>query len=225
MGAATLSLAIIGLITERGIFRFTFNAPLTGFIVSLGLILILQGAAIYIWTANPQYIQPPFAGSWDLGGFIMVIQTAFNISLVVILLALCYVVLMRTRWGKALRAVSDDRGAAALMGIPVRLVITGAFVVGAALAGVAGWLILTNGSITPFIGENYLLRGFAVALIGGLGNIPGAALAGLGLGIAESLAAGYVSAGWNDAYVFGMMILVLLWRPTGIAGGGEGAKI
>ena len=225
LGAATLSLAIIGLITERGIFRFTFNAPLTGFIVSLGLILILQGAAIYIWTANPQYIQPPFAGSWDLGGFIMVIQTAFNISLVVILLALCYVVLMRTRWGKALRAVSDDRGAAALMGIPVRLVITGAFVVGAALAGVAGWLILTNGSITPFIGENYLLRGFAVALIGGLGNIPGAALAGLGLGIAESLAAGYVSAGWNDAYVFGMMILVLLWRPTGIAGGGEGAKI
>jgi branched-chain amino acid transport system permease protein len=225
LAAATLALAIIGLITERTVFRFTLSAPLTGFIVSLGLILILQGAAVYIWTANPQYVQPPFQGSWDLGGFIMVVQTAFNISLVVALLLGCYALLMRTRWGKALRAVSDDRGAAALMGVPVRLVITGAFVGGAALAGVAGWLILTNGSITPFVGENYLLRGFAVALIGGLGNIPGAAIAGLGLGIAESMAAGYVSPGWNDAYVFGAMIIVLLWRPTGLAGGGEGAKI
>ena len=155
----------------------------------------------------------------------VIIQTAFNIALVIALLAACYLLLMRTRWGKALRAVSDDRGAAALMGIPVRLVITGAFTGGAALAGVAGWLILTNGSITPFVGENYLLRGFAVALIGGLGNIPGAAIAGLGLGIAESLAAGYVSPGWNDAYVFGAMIAILLWRPTGLAGGSEGAKL
>ena len=225
LAAATLSLAIVGLITERTVFRFTLSAPLTGFIVSLGLILILQGAAIFIWTANPQYIQPPFQGARDFGGFIMVLQTAFNISLVVVLLVACYSLLMYTRWGKALRAVSDDRGAAALMGIPVRLVITAAFVVGAALAGVSGWMILTNGSITPFVGENYLLRGFAVALIGGLGNSPGAALAGVGLGIAESLAAGYVSPGWNDAYVFGMMILVLLWKPTGLAGGTEGAKI
>lgn len=225
LAAAALSLAIVGLITERTVFRFTLSAPLTGFIVSLGLILILQGAAIFIWTANPQYIQPPFQGARDLGGFIMVLQTAFNISLVLVLLVACYALLMYTRWGKALRAVSDDRAAAALMGIPVRLVITAAFVVGAALAGVSGWMILTNGSITPFVGENYLLRGFAVALIGGLGNIPGAALAGVGLGIAESLAAGYVAPGWNDAYVFGMMILVLLWKPTGLAGGSDGAKI
>jgi branched-chain amino acid transport system permease protein len=132
---------------------------------------------------------------------------------------------MRTRYGKALRAVSDDRAAAELMGIPVRLIILSAFIAGSALAGIGGWIVLTSGSITPFVGENYLLRGFAVALIGGLGNIQGAALAGIGLGIAESLAAGYVSPGWNDAYVFAAMIVILLWRPTGLAGGAEGAHL
>jgi branched-chain amino acid transport system permease protein len=199
LAAAALALAIIGLITERTVFRFTLQSPLTGFIVSLGLILILQGAAVLVWTSNPKYAMPPFQGSWNLPGVVIIVQTAVNIALVTGVLAVCYLVLMRTRYGRALRAVSDDRGAAALVGIPVQAVIVGAFVAGSALAGIAGWLVLTNGSITPFVGESYLLRGFAVALIGGLGNVPGAVVAGVGLGVAESLAAGYVSPGWNDA--------------------------
>lgn len=218
-------LAMMGLITERGIFRFTLREPLTGFIVSLGLILVLQGIAVEIWTADPKYSRPPFQGSWDLAGLLVRKQTVMTLALVFAVLAASYLVLMRTTYGKALRAVSDDAGAAALMGIPVRVIIMTTFVAGAALAGVAGWIVLTVGQISPFIGAIYLLRGFAVALIGGLGNIQGAAVAGIGLGIAESLAAGYVGAGWNDAYVFGVVILILLWRPTGIAGGAEGARI
>jgi branched-chain amino acid transport system permease protein len=222
---AVPALALIGLVTERAVFRFTLREPLTGFIVSLGLILVLQGSAIEIWTANPQYSQPPFQGSWDIGGVLVRKQSAVNILLVAAVLAVCYFVLMRTTYGKALRAVSDDPDASALMGIPVRTIIMTTFVVGAALAGVAGWIVLTIGSITPFIGASYLLRGFAVALIGGLGNIQGAALAGIGLGIAESLAAGYVGPGWTDAYVFGAVILILLWRPTGLVGGAHGARL
>ncbi len=223
--AATLALAVAGFLTERGVFRFTLSAPMTGFIVSLGLILVFQGLAIEIWSANPHYAQPPLRGAWDFGSVVVIKQTVLNIGIVVAMLAISYYILMRTRFGKALRAVSDDSQAAALMGIPVRLVIMAAFIAGSALAGVAGWIILTNGSITPFVGANYLLRGFAVALIGGLGNIQGAALAGLGLGVLESLAAGYIAPGWNDAYVFAGMIAILLWRPTGLAGGGEGAHL
>lgn len=225
MAAAIPALALIGLITERVVFRFTLREPLTGFIVSLGLILILQGTAVEIWTANPQYSQPPFQGSWDIGGVLVRKQSVVNIALVVAVLAAAYFVLMKTTYGKALRAVSDDPGASSLMGIPVRTIIMTTFVVGSALAGISGWMVLTIGSITPFIGATFLLRGFAVALIGGLGNIQGAALAGIGLGIAESLAAGYVGPGWTDAYVFGVVILILLWRPTGLAGGAEGARL
>lgn len=225
LAAAIPALAIIGLLTERTVFRFTLSVPLTGFIVSLGLILVLKGIAIQIWSADPQFARPPFEGSWNLGGVVLRTQAVVNFALTFVVLVLCYFALMRTTFGKALRAVSDDRGAAALMGIPVRLVIMSTFVAGSALAGLAGWLVLTNGSISPFVGGIYLLRGFAVALIGGLGNIQGAVLAGLMLGVVESLAAGYVSPGWNDAYVFALMILILLWRPTGLARGAEGARI
>jgi len=207
------------------VFRFTLREPLTGFIVSLGLILILQGTAVEIWSPNPQYSQPPLEGAWDIACVLLRKQAMVNLAIVIGVLAVCYLVLMKTTYGKALRAVSDDQGAAALMGIPVRTIIMTTFVIGAALAGIAGWMVLTMGLITPFIGAVYVLRGFAVALIGGLGNIQGAAIAGIGLGVAESLAAGYVGPGWTDAYVFGAVVLILLWRPTGLAGGSEGAKL
>lgn len=222
---AIMVMGLVGLLTERAIFRFTLKTPLTGFIVSLGLILVFQGTAVLFWTANTQYVLPPLEGAWDLGAVVVIKQTLLNIAITVAALGAVWWVLMFTKYGKALRAVADDSGAASLMGIPVRVVIMSAFIAGTALAGAAGWLVLSAGSISPFVGASYLLRGFAVALIGGLGSVTGAAIAGLGLGIAESLAAGYVGAGWNDAYVFGLMILILLWRPTGLARGSEGAHI
>ena len=225
LAAAAAVLAVIGMITERGIFRFTLREPLTGFIVSLGLIMILQGIGIEIWSADPRRADPPLAGSWDVSGLIFRKQVAINIGVSLLVLLAAYAVLMKTRYGKAVRAVADDPSAAALMGVPVRFIIMTTFIVGAALAGVGGWVVLTNGSISPFVGEAYLLRGFAVALIGGLGNVQGAAVAGVGMGVAESLAAGYGSPGWNDAYVFGIVILILLWRPTGLGRGSSGAHL
>ena len=218
-------LAFIGLITERVVFRFTLREPLTGFIVSLGLILVFQGTAVEIWTANPKYSQPPLQGAWEFFDITVRKQSVLNLAIAAVVLAVCYYVLKMTTAGKSVRAVSDDPDASALMGIPVKKVIMATFIVGSALAGIAGCIIMTVGFINPYIGAVYLLRGFAVALIGGLGNIQGAALAGIGLGIAESLAAGYVGPGWTDAYVFGTAVLILLWRPTGLAGGAEGARI
>ena len=223
--AAIVVMSTIGFLTERGLFRFTLKQPLTGFIVSLGLILVFQGIAILIWTPSTQYVLPPVQGSWDFGFVTIISQLLLNMVIAAVVLAAAWFVLMRTRYGKALRAVADDQGAASLTGIPVQAVIAAAFVAGAAMAGVAGWLVLSAGSISPQIGANYLLRGFAVALVGGLGSVSGAVIAGIGLGMAESLAAGYVGAGWNDLYVFGLMIVILLWRPTGLAKGSEGAHI
>ncbi|HYF18079.1 MAG TPA: branched-chain amino acid ABC transporter permease [Ramlibacter sp.] len=225
LAAATGALALVGLLTERGVFRFTLSEPLTGFIVSLGLILVLQGLAVELWSANPRPALPLLQGSWEVAGLYLRRQAVLNTGLVAAVLVVCYFVLIRTTYGKSLRAIADDQGAAALMGIPVRRVIMTTFVAASALAGIAGWIVVANGTISPFIGANYLLRGFAVALIGGLGNIPGAVAAGLGLGVAESLAAGYVDPGWTDAYVFGAVILVLLWRPTGLGRGSEGAHL
>jgi branched-chain amino acid transport system permease protein len=225
LAAAIIGLALIGLVTERAVFRFTLREPLTGFIVSLGLILVLQGGAVELWSANPQHSPPPLQGSWELAGVFLRRQAVLNTGIVLAVLAACWFVLVRTTYGKALRAIADDQGAAALMGISVQRIIATTFVVASALAGVAGWIVVTSGTITPFLGANYLLRGFAVALIGGLGNIPGAVVAGLGLGVAESLAAGYVDPGWTDAYVFGAVIVILLWRPTGLARGAEGAHL
>jgi branched-chain amino acid transport system permease protein len=164
-------------------------------------------------------------GVRDIGGVIFRDQTLFNTGLALVVLAVFYLALARTRWGKALRATADNREAAALMGIPVRTLTTSTFILGSLLAGVAGWIVLTLSSISPYSGGSFVLRGFAVALIGGLGNIKGAAIAGIGLGVAESLAAGYLDPGWSEAYVLGLVILVLLIRPTGLAASVEGAKL
>ena len=222
---AVVGMALVGLATERMMFRFTVEAPLAGFIVSLGLIIFLQAMAVEVWGADTRSVRAPISGalSWDTIVFRK--QTLLNTAIALIALVTFYVVLERTKVGKALRALADDRETAALMGVPVRTIIMLTFIVSAALTGVAGWIILTLGSISPYVGSSYVLRGFAVALIGGLGNVKGAAVAGLGLGIAESLAIGYGQPSWSQLYVFALVIVVLMWRPTGLAKGSAGAHL
>jgi len=223
--AAVAAGAATGLVTERTMFRFTYNVPLAGFVVSLGLIIFLQAFATEIWGVDSRTVRAPFTGTHQIGTVVFRDQTIFNTALIAVILAAFYFTLSRSRWGKALRATSDNREAAALMGIPVRRLTMATFIIGAALAGVAGWVVLTISAISPFVGGSYVLRGFAVALIGGLGNVKGAAVAGIGLGVAEALAVGYLDPGWSEAYVLGLVILVLLIRPTGLGAGVEGAAL
>jgi branched-chain amino acid transport system permease protein len=114
------------------------------------------------------------------------------------------------------RACAEDRDAAALMGIPVDWVIAVTFGLGGALAATAGGLFASTNVIHAYIGASLLLKGFAVALVGGLGNIEGAVVAALIIGITETMAAGYLQPEWRDGYTFALMILILLWRPTGL---------
>lgn len=213
---AALAIALLSVVMERTAFRFTLDQPINGFIVSLGLILVLQNLVIEFWGTEARAITPPFEGVWDLGGVRMPVQRWFVVWVTVALIGALFLGLRFTKYGRAMRACAEDRDAAALMGIPVPWVIAGTFALGGALAAVAGGLLASIYPFHPYVGALYLLKGFAVALVGGLGNIEGAVAAALIIGMTETLGAGYLATEWRDAYTFGLMILILLWRPTGL---------
>ncbi|MFC7400537.1 branched-chain amino acid ABC transporter permease [Chelatococcus sp. GCM10030263] len=223
--AAIAVVALMGFVLERGLFRFTLDRPTNGFIVSLGLIVVLQHIVILFWNANQKSIPRPLSGIWDVGGVRIASVRVMVILITLAVVALTFVAITRSRYGRALRASVEDRDTAALMGIPVRRYITGVFVFGSALAGLGGALLIALFPITPFTGGTIVMKGFAVALIGGLGNLTGAVVAGLILGIVEGLSAGYGFSEWTDAYSFGLMILVLLFRPHGLFGGTSGPRV
>lgn len=213
---AALVVGALSFLLERVAFRFTVDQPINGFIVSLGLMLVLQNLTIEIWGTEFKAIQPPFSGVWEVGGVRMPVQSWFVVWVTVGLIAALFLGLRFTKHGRAMRACAEDRDAAALMGIPVDWVIAGTFALGGALAAVAGGLLATIGPIHAYTGAQRLLKGFAVALVGGLGNIEGAVVAALLVGVTETMAAAYLVAEWRDAYTFALMILILLARPTGL---------
>jgi branched-chain amino acid transport system permease protein len=219
---AAVAVGALSLGLERGLFRFTLSEPINGFMVSLGLILVLQNVIIEFWGTDAQAVQPPFTGIWDVGGVRMPAQSWFVITVAFALIAVLYVALHYTKQGRALRACAEDREAAALMGIPVNWYIAAAFALGGAMAATAGGLLASLQPITNYLGASFLLKGFAVALVGGLGSIEGAVAAALLIGFTETMAAGYgddlhlLGQEWQNAYTFGLMILILLWRPTGL---------
>jgi len=222
---AILAVGVMGFVLERGLFRFTLTRPTNGFIVSLGLIVVLQHIVIFFYDPNQKSIPRPLTGIWDVAGVRIASVRVMVILVTIAVVALTFVMVTRSRYGRALRAAVDDRDTAALMGIPVRRYITGVFVLGSALAGLGGALLIALFPITPFTGGTMVMKGFAVALIGGLGNLTGAVVAGLILGIVEGFSAGYGFSAWTDAYSFALMILVLLFRPNGLFGGTSGPKM
>jgi branched-chain amino acid transport system permease protein len=223
--AAVVAVAALGFVLERGLFRFTLDRPTNGFIVSLGLIVVLQHVVIFFYNGNQKSIPHPLNGIYQVGGVRIAATRAMVILVTAAVVALTSVAITRSRYGRALRASVEDRDTAMLMGIPVRRYITGVFVFGSALAGLGGALLIGLFPITPFTGGTIVMKGFAVALIGGLGNVTGAVVAGIILGLVEGFSAGYGFSEWTDAYSFALMILVLLIRPNGLFGGTSGPKV
>ncbi len=213
---AALAVGTLSFLLERAAFRFTLDRPINGFIVSLGLILVLQNLIIEFWRTDPRAITPFFTDVWRVGGVTMPVQDWFVIWVTIGLILALFVGLRATKYGRAIRACAEDRDAAALMGIPVDWVIAGTFALGGALAATAGGLLASLQVIHPYIGASLLLKGFAVALVGGLGNIEGAVAAAWLVGMTETMGAGYLAPEWRDAYTFALMIFILLVRPTGL---------
>ena len=213
---AAIAVGGFSLLLERGAFRFTLDQPINGFIVSLGLILVLQNLIIEIWGVGFKAPIRPFTQVWEVGGVSMPVQRWFVVWVAVVIIGLLFMVLRYTKYGRAMRACAEDRDAAALMGIPVALVIAGTFALGGALAATAGGLLASLFAIQPFLGSQSLLKGFAVALVGGLGNVEGAVIAAVLVGLTETMGSGYLATEWRDAYTFGLLIAILLVRPRGL---------
>ncbi len=213
---AAVVVGVLTLVLERVAFRFTLETPINGFIVSLGLILVLQNAIVEIWGIQAKAIPPLVTRVWDVGGVRMPVHDWIVIWITIGLIAALLLTLRTTKYGRAMRACAEDRDAAALMGIPVDWVIAGTFALGGALAATAGGLLGSINIINVYLGQSYLLKGFAVALVGGLGNIEGAVIAAILVGTTETMASGYLQPEWRDGYTFALMILVLLIRPTGL---------
>ncbi len=224
MLAAMAVVGALGFAAERTLFRFTLERPMNGFIMSIGLSVILQNVVIRALNEVQKSIPDPLPGVWVVGGIDIIAMRAMVIALTAVVVAITYVGISRSRYGVALRASVADRDTAALMGIPVRRYVTGVFVYGSVLAGLGGALMIALFPITPFTGSDVIIRGFAVSLIGGLGNVGGAVVGGLILGLVDALSAQYGSPAWTDAYSLIVMVAVLILRPQGLLGGTLGPR-
>ena len=221
---AMIVVGALGFVTERALFRFTLDRPMNGFIMSIGLSVILQHVVIRIFNEVQKTIPDPVGQVWVIGGVDIIAMRAIVVAITAIVVAVTYFGISRSRYGIALRASIADQDTAALMGIPVRKYVTGVFIYGSLLAGLGGALMIALFPITPFTGSVVIIRGFAVSLIGGLGNVGGAVVGGLLLGLVDGLSAGYGLPEWTDAYSLVLMIGVLIIRPQGLLGGTLGPR-
>ena len=155
-------------------------------------------------------------------GYVDVVTLLVSVAMMIILQRIVF----HTRMGTAMRAVSWNADVASLMGVNVDLVITFTFVLGSVLAAVAGVLYASKyPRVDPLLGLMPGLKAFVAAVLGGIGNVPGAMLGGLLLGLAEQLVSGYTSSSWRDAVAFGILILILLIKPSGLLGKGTAEKV
>lgn len=218
---------VLGIILERCIFRFTLSRPINGFIVSLGLIALFENAVAAHWSTNPQSIRPEFSGVVKVSSTLR-LPTERILTLVVsaLLLAVFFLVLHRSRWGRALRAMAENHAAAQLMGIRAGAYRMGALAIGSGMAGVAGVLIAAQSEITPDIGASYIIYAFAVVIVGGLGNTTGMIVGSLVVGAIETFTPGSVIPNqWEPVVALGVITVMLLLRPQGLFRGIEGAEL
>lgn len=211
----------MGVIIERFAYRPLRHAPrLAPLIAAVGVSIFLQNAFL-LWVDSKQipFASPLPPSSVNIGGIEISTIKIFIVATALILLVLLDTFIARTRIGKAMRATSQDREAAGLMGIDINFVIALAFFIGPALGAVAGVFYgMYYGSIVWNMGFLPGMKAFTAAVIGGIGNLRGAMLGGFVLGIVESLAAGFLSTGYKDVVAFIILILVLIFRPGGLLG-------
>lgn len=222
VGVALPAMVAAGFLLDRLVLRplRTRKASLWApFLATLAVSLIVQNAALAVFGPDPYLLSSPYAYQPLVLAGLMLTKQDVLVALVAGLATLLLAVFIkRGRYGLAMRAVARDRQTAALMGINIDRIYTLTFVLSAVLAGLAGALVAPKGTVDPFIGRMALLKGLSVVILGGLGNIPGAIIGGLVLGVAEALGAGFVSAAYKDAIGYALMILVLLFRPEGLLG-------
>ena len=214
---------LLGITVERLAYKPLRKATsLAVLITAIGMSWLLQNTALLIWGANPKSFQSIVnIGTLSLfGGQLRVTgETIVTIAANIVIMIGLPLFTSRTKMGKAMRAVSEDKGAAELMGINVNATISMTFAIGSALAAIAGVLLCSSYPVLmPTTGSMPGIKAFTAAVFGGIGSIPGALIGGLMLGLIEILGKAYVSTELGDALVFAVLIIVLLVKPTGLLG-------
>ena len=214
--------AILGMLIERLAYKPVRKSPrLSALITAIGVSLLLENGGVLVFGADPKFF-PQLIASKPIAlapGVTVSNQQAIVLVVSIVLMFLLRLLVQHTRVGKAMQAVSHNHMAASLMGISVDRIITFTFMIGSSLAAAAGVLVaLQSPKIEPYMGIMPGLKAFVAAVLGGIGNIPGAVVGGLVMGVAEVLVTGYLSPTYRDAIAFVLLIFILLVRPAGIFG-------
>ena len=227
---AMIFCTVLGVVIEGLAYRPLREAPsLAVLITAIGVSYLLQNSALLIWGATPKVFSP-IIPTTKADGTLTTLQLfdgQLSISYIALLTMACCILIMvaltlftnKTKMGKAMRACSEDKGAAQLMGINVNKTISTTFAIGSGLAAVAGVLMCSSyPTLMPTTGSMPGIKAFTAAVFGGIGSIPGAFLGGILLGVIEALARAYISTQLSNSIVFAVLIVVLLVRPAGLLG-------
>ena len=213
--------AVLGVVIEKVAYKPLRSAPpLAVLITAIGMSFFLQSASLLIFGSTPIPFQSVIPNvNISVGPVVISSITVVTLIVTAIAMILLTLFVNKTKMGSAMRAVSEDKGAAELMGINVNSTISLTFAIGSALAAVAGVLYICQyQSMKPTLGALPGIKAFVAAVLGGIGSIPGAMLGGILLGLIESVSKAYISTELADAIVFGVLIVVLLFRPSGLLG-------
>lgn len=219
--ASIIGCALLGVITEKVAYKPLRNSgSLSVLITAIGVSYLLQNIFLVLFGSAaitfPAYLPQ---GSLSLFGLSLSYVSALSLTLTVVCTGVLLWFVNKTRLGKAMRAVSEDKGAAELMGINVNTTISMTFAIGSGLAAVAGIIYgLSYSLINPYLGAMLGIKAFIAAVLGGIGDVKGAMIGGLLIGVAESFTIAYISSTFSDAVVFGILIFILLVKPTGLFG-------
>jgi branched-chain amino acid transport system permease protein len=221
MAMVPLMMIPLGIVTERYLIRRVYDGAdrhVSTLLLTFGLGLIAEDVLKIIFGPNTQRPENPLPGATDLMGIYIPTYRLFLIAIgAVVILAVAFVV-YRTRLGAIVRAASFDRNMAASLGVRVGWVYSGAFAFGVALAGLAGVLLAPIYSVFPTMGRDFILIAFTVVIVGGMGSIWGAVVAGIVLTQIQAISSLVISPVWSEPIVFGVMVLVLMFRPQGLFG-------
>ena len=210
----------LGVLIERLAYKPLRQASkLAVLITAIGVSYFLQNAALLLWGSDTKIFPTVITGTFEIGGVSISVLTLITILVCVLIIIALSLFINKTNTGRAMRACSEDKDAAALMGINVNRIISITFAIGSGLAAIASILLCSAyPSVYPTLGSMPGIKAFTAAVFGGIGSIPGAFLGGLLLGVIANLAKAYISTQMSDAIVFAVLIIVLLIKPTGLLG-------
>ena len=211
---------VFGFLLQKYVINFIVRAPTyMTLIFTYGLDMIIVNTVIVLWSGNMRTVPIPNAGAnVSFLGAVIPVTRLITFGVAILVTVVLYLLMGKTRFGKAITAARMDLDAAMLVGVNIPTTYASTFGIGAALAGVAGSLIALLGPISPNLGALYSVKAFSICVLGGTGSMLGPLVGGMVMGILETLGANYIGAGLKDAIPFGILVLILIVRPRGIFG-------